>query len=157
MHGWIEFALFLLIALPITVIDIREYRIPDILTFGGIAGFVILKLLWKEQPVWMLGLEGAIGFGVFWLIRWMTKGQIGLGDAKFSAFIAVAAGFSTWFAALFIASVVGLVSAAVLIMVFKADRKTRIPFAPFLTVGAALSLLLIMTTSFRGVLPDFRM
>ena len=150
MHGWIEFVLFLLVALPITFFDIREYRIPDLLTFGGIAVFIILKLFWKEQPIWMLALEGAIGFGVFWLIWWVTRGQIGLGDAKFSAFIAVAAGLTAWFSTLFMASVIGLVSAAVLIMIFKANRKTRIPFAPFLTIGATISLLF---NGFRGLLP----
>ncbi len=157
MRAWIELVLFLLIALPITIIDVREYRIPDLLTFGGITAFFLLKLLWNEQPVWILVSEGAVGFGVFWLIWWVTRGQIGLGDAKYSAFIAVAAGFSTWFAALFIASVIGVMTAAVLIVLFKADRKTRIPFAPFLTVGAALSFLLMMTTSLRSFLPDFRM
>lgn len=157
MHGRIEVILFLLIALPVTIIDVREYRIPDFLTFGGIAAFILLKLLWNEQPAWTLVSEGAVGFGVFGLIWWITRGQIGLGDAKYSAFIAVAAGFSTWFAALFIASVVGVVTAAVLIVLFKADRTTRIPFAPFLTVGAALSFLLMMTTSLRSILPDFRM
>jgi len=154
MHGWIEFVLFMFVALPITFFDIREYRIPDFLTFGGIAAFIVFKLLWKEQPIWMLALEGAIGFGVFWVIWWLTKGQIGLGDAKFSAFIAVAGGLSIWFASLFIASIIGLMCAVVLIVLFKANRKTRIPFAPLLTMGAALSLLL---NGFRGLLPDFRM
>ena len=152
MHVWIEFTLFLLIALPITFFDIREYRIPDFLTFGGIAAFIVLKLLWHEEPVWMLVLEGAIGFGVFWLIWRLTNGQLGLGDAKYSAFIAVAVGLSSWFVALLIASFAGLVGAAMLMVLFKFDRKTRIPFAPFLTMGAAISILL---SGFRGQLPGF--
>lgn len=153
MHVWIEFILFLLIALPVTFFDIRDYRIPDFLTFSGIAAFIFLKLLWHEESAWMLVLGGTTGFGVFWLIWRLTNGQIGLGDAKYSAFIAVAAGLSSWFVALFIASFVGLVGAAVLIMLFKFDRKTRIPFAPFLTMGAAISILF---HGFRGLLPDFR-
>ena len=135
MRSWIEFALFLLVALPITYFDIREYRIPDSLTFSGIAVFVILKLFWKEQPFGMLALEGIIGFGAFWLIYRASGGQIGMGDAKFSALIAVAAGLSTWFAALLVASVTGLLCAALFIILFKADRRTRFPFAPFLPLA----------------------
>ena len=152
MHGWIEFALFLLVALPVTFFDIREYRIPDLLTFSGVAAFVVIKLLWNEQSVGTLALDLAVGFGVFWLIWWMSSGQMGLGDAKFSAFIAVAGGLTTWFGALFVASTTGLATAAVLKLLCKSDRPARIPFAPFLTLGAAVSL---QFQGFHHLLPDF--
>ena len=152
MHGWIEFALFLLVALPVTFYDIRQYRIPDFLTFSGVAAFVVIKLLWKEQSVGTLALDLAVGFGVFWLIWWMTSGQMGLGDAKFSAFIAVAGGLTTWFGALFVASTTGLAAAVVHKLLSKSDRAARIPFAPFLTLGAAVSL---QFHGFYHLLPDF--
>lgn len=141
MQVWIEFVVFLLVAIPITLIDIRQFRIPDCLSLGGVAVFVALKLIWREQPIELVASELVLGFGVFWLIRRVTKGQIGLGDAKYSAFIAVAAGLSAWLVSLFIASVIGLLCAVVLIVIFKVDRRARIPFAPFLTAGATLAIL----------------
>lgn len=134
--------MFLLFAVPTTIFDLREYRIPDALTFGGIAAFFVLKLLLKEDSFLTLCGECFIGFGAFWLIRIFSKGRMGLGDAKFSALIAVAAGISLWCAALFIASLIALAWAGLLIGVRKADRRTRIPLAPFLTLGAVLALLL---------------
>ncbi len=142
MNVWIELGLFLLFAIPITIFDLREYRIPDALTIGGILLFFAIKLLAGEEPVWLLCAECSTGFGLFWLIRLVSKGRMGLGDAKFSALIAVAAGFFPWFAALFIACAAGLVCSAVLVAFFKADRGMRIPFAPFLSVGAAAALCL---------------
>ncbi|MGO9409239.1 MAG: prepilin peptidase [Spirochaetia bacterium] len=141
MEVWIEFVVFLLVAIPVTFIDIRHYRIPNYLSLGGVVVFVALKILWREQAIPTVVTELVVGFGVFWLIWRFTKGQIGLGDAKYSAFIAVAAGLSAWLISLFVASVIGLLCAAVLIVFFKVDRHARIPFAPFLTAGAILAIL----------------
>lgn len=141
MNRWIELFLFALFAFPIALIDIREYRIPDVLTLGGTVVFIVLKLFWENQPAYQLAAELCVGFGVFWLIWRLTDGRIGLGDAKLSAFIAVTTGFPGWFASLFIASFLGLLSAVVLVGLFKADRKVAIPFAPFLTTGAFVAIL----------------
>jgi prepilin signal peptidase PulO-like enzyme (type II secretory pathway) len=140
MSQYHQFVLFLLFAFPITVIDMRECRIPDFLSLGGVAVFAALKLLTGEQsPVQVLA-ECLVGFGVFWLIWRFTGGQLGLGDAKYSMLIAVAAGFSAWFAALLFASLAGLVVAGIMIRGLKLDRRTRIPFAPFLTMGTVLAI-----------------
>ncbi|MGA2479297.1 MAG: A24 family peptidase [Spirochaetia bacterium] len=150
MQNWIFVSLFLLVAIPITLFDLKEYRIPDFLSLGGIAVFILLRLLWQRQPPWIVVLDGAVGFGAFWLIWWVTKGQLGLGDAKYSALIAVAAGLSGWLVALLAASVVGITCVGIFIVIFRADKKMRIPFAPFLTLGATASLLF---ESFRGLIP----
>jgi prepilin signal peptidase PulO-like enzyme (type II secretory pathway) len=142
VNNWIELSVFLLFAIPIAIFDLREYRIPDLLTLGGILVFTLLKLLWDREPIWLVAAEGAAGFGVFWLIRLVTKGKMGLGDAKFSAMIAIAAGFFFWLAALTIASIAGLVIAVILIGRRKMTRGQRIPFAPFLGFGAAAALVL---------------
>ena len=140
MKMWIELGLFLVIAFPITIVDIRDQRIPDPLSLGGIALFVAVKLIGKEQTLPMVAAEVLIGFGLFWLIWRFSGGQIGLGDAKYSALIAVAAGLPAWLAALFVASTIGLLFALVAIRGGRLHRRARIPFAPFLTCGAALAI-----------------
>jgi prepilin signal peptidase PulO-like enzyme (type II secretory pathway) len=67
---------------------------------------------------------------------------MGLGDAKFSALIAVAAGLLPWLVTLFIASVAGLAFAVAMLWLFRRDLRARIPFAPFLTIGAVFAILL---------------
>jgi prepilin signal peptidase PulO-like enzyme (type II secretory pathway) len=142
MQAWINISVFLLFAVPITVFDVKEYRIPDLLTLGGILVFALMKLLLEKESIGIIAAECAVGFGVFWLIRFFSKGRMGLGDAKYSALIAVAAGFYSWFIALFIASVVGIACVVVLIRFSRMDRAQRIPFAPFLSVGALAALVL---------------
>ncbi len=136
----IGYCAFLLFALPITVCDIREYRIPDYLTLGGLLVMIVLKLLLGQSPLTEIALPCTLGFGTFWLIHRLTGGRLGLGDAKYSALIAVAVGLLPWFIALLTASIAGLIYAAVMIVFFRMDRRKRIPFAPFLTLGAALSV-----------------
>jgi leader peptidase (prepilin peptidase)/N-methyltransferase len=137
-----ELGLFILFAVPITIFDLKEFRIPDALTIGGILLFFVIRLLAREEPFLLLCIECFTGFGFFWLVRFLTKGRLGLGDAKYSAFIAVSAGLYPWFAALFIACAAGLAAAAIPIVFFKADRGMRIPFAPFLSIGGAGALCL---------------
>ena len=145
----IDLPLFLLFALPIGFYDAREYRIPDLLSLGGILAFLLLHILrWNgEGGLWDSVTACALGFGSFWLIRTVSGGKLGLGDAKFSALIAVAAGLSGWFAALLVASVAGLLWAAVMMGIFRADRRMRIPFAPFLGLGGTLAI------AFRNLYP----
>jgi leader peptidase (prepilin peptidase)/N-methyltransferase len=133
--------LFLLFAVPISFFDIREFRIPDALSLGGMALFLLLRLLLPGGDPLIAAAECATGFAAFWLVHRFTKGRMGLGDAKYSALIAVAVGLQGWFLALFVASVAGILFFLAFMGLRKADRGTRIPFAPFLSLGAALSML----------------
>jgi leader peptidase (prepilin peptidase)/N-methyltransferase len=150
MLNWFHLDLFLLFSVPIALVDMRDYRIPDLLTFGGTAVFFVLDLLLGRQTAPTMAFHWLVGFGVFWLLWKLTGGGIGLGDAKFSAFIAVALGLPAWFMALLAASIIGLLAAGVLVGAFKMDRRAAIPFAPFLTVGAAIALMLAIVGGGKG-------
>ncbi len=142
MKAAIEICLLLVFAVPITVMDIRRYRIPDVLTLSGILFFVVLNLSLGEATPASLALRCGVGFGLFWLIHRFSKGKMGIGDAKYSALIAVAAGLLPWLVTVFIASLAGVAFGVVMIGFFHRDRQARIPFAPFLTVGAVSAMLL---------------
>lgn len=138
----LDLPLFLLFAVPIAICDLREFRVPDVLSLGGILAFVLLRMLGWTGPLtlWDPLVGCAMGFGSFYFIRKATRGKLGLGDAKFSALIAVAAGTRGWLVAVLVASLAGLLCAAVMIGAFQASGKTRIAFAPFLALGGALAI-----------------
>jgi len=133
-------AVFAAFALPITVFDWREMRIPDALSLGGTAIAIILAMLRPGFSPLELALEVFASFGVFWIISVATGGKLGLGDVKYSVFIAVALGLSGWLATIAVAAVTGLAVALVIVLRDRAALDTRIPFAPFLTFGAVVSL-----------------
>jgi prepilin signal peptidase PulO-like enzyme (type II secretory pathway) len=132
--------LFLLFAVPISLFDIREFRIPDLLSLGGIALFLLLSIILPGGNPMEAAVACAVGFAAFWLIHRLTKGRMGLGDAKLSALVAAAVGLRSWFLALFLASVAGILFVVALMGMRRADRGTRIPFAPFLSLGAVASM-----------------
>jgi len=136
----VEYSLFLLVAAPILVFDVREYRIPDILSLGGLLVLSGLQLAFAQATLGEIAVECCLGYGSFWLIHRLTRGGMGLGDAKFSALIAVAVGVLPWLVALLAASLAGLAFAGFRIFVLGRDRRARIPFAPFLTFGAMVSV-----------------
>jgi leader peptidase (prepilin peptidase)/N-methyltransferase len=89
-----------------------------------------------------MAVEALIGFGVFWVIAVATGGKLGLGDAKYSVLIALSLGLYGWLTTLAVASVTGLAAGLVLVLRGGFPRDARIPFAPFLTLGAAVSIVM---------------
>jgi len=142
MYTWWRIAAFAVFAIPITLVDLKHLRIPDALSLGGIAAILVLDVLVLKAAAVSMALEATVGFGVFWLIRLVTGGKLGAGDAKYSVLIALSLGLLGWLTTIAVASVTGLVAALVLIRGLKVSLKTRIPFAPFLTLGAAVSIAL---------------
>ncbi|MCK5201790.1 MAG: hypothetical protein KAR21_25730, partial [Spirochaetales bacterium] len=58
------------------------------------------------------------------------------GDVKFAALMGVFIGFPGWFAAAGLASLLGLIFASAGLISGKLNKSSKIPFAPFLTVGS---------------------
>lgn len=137
-------ASILVLAVPLTVTDLREHRLPNRLTYLAIAisGSTVLvsglvTRSWLELAM-ALGL-GFITATIGYLMA-MLKG-IGMGDVKLLIATNMALGwFSPWLVIGMLAigfSLASLVSLG-LIALRKADLKTPIAMGPFLLLGFAL-------------------
>jgi prepilin signal peptidase PulO-like enzyme (type II secretory pathway) len=126
---------------PIFYYDIRERRIPDVLTFSGIAALLACRLAAGRFSAVDLaaGLVGFGAIGAFWLF---SRGRIGLGDAKLSALLALLLGLWGWILAVFLASFTGILCCLVMMALGRMSGRESIPFAPFLILGAAASFFL---------------
>ena len=164
--NWIDAAIFFSAIVPIAVIDVRTKRIPDVLVLTALLLICIRRILFSyllaldpgllhvsdlflpyiltPHPItapWFF-LDGAIGFAFIWLFRFFSKGKIGLGDAKLSGLIALFVGFPAWILAILVASITGIVYATIQMARAKMKRQDRIPFAPFLGLGALVGFIL---------------
>jgi prepilin signal peptidase PulO-like enzyme (type II secretory pathway) len=148
MVPWWRLAVFGVFSIPITYYDVRDLRIPDALSLGGAAAFVVLQILAPVRPASTVLIEAVIAFGVFAAITFATGGKLGLGDAKYSLLIVLALGKLGWLTTLAVASVTGLVVGLVMVRRHRLPADARIPFAPFLTFGAAVSI--VMERIFPG-------
>jgi len=136
----VRHALFFAFAIPISIIDAQTLRIPDALSLGGIAAFLLYELLFPTSVLLSRILGGSFGFLLFLLLRETTKG-LGFGDVKYAAFIGIYAGFRLSFVVLLCASCLALFYALISRHLKNDGYKVRIPFAPFLTVGSVCATL----------------
>ncbi len=127
-------ALFLLAAVPITVIDLRTRRIPDALSLGGLAALAAFDLAARSPAFLESAAAGAFAFLLFWAVRAATKG-LGFGDVKYAAMLGFFSGPRLLPLAFFTAAA-GALAWALFAVLFRGRPKTeRIPFGPFLSLG----------------------
>lgn len=132
-----------LFALYLSLVDIREMRIPNrTLMWGCIATFttMILVGLTLAEPMRILQAVGggAISIASFFLLHLARPSGLGMGDVKFAGLIG---GTLSWIA--FPSGLVGLAiaffsSSLYAIFSFSILRRSIrrvIPFAPFMTFG----------------------
>lgn len=138
----------LLIALPllsilvvITHIDLRLQLIPDKITFPGMIYFVLIRTFYRLDPWWDYILGFFIAGGLLWLIAILSRGGMGGGDIKLMAMTGLAIGWKWALLAFFIATLVGGLVGAALLLSRRVGRKDAIPFGPFLAIGITLAYL----------------
>jgi leader peptidase (prepilin peptidase) / N-methyltransferase len=133
----LRIVVFCLTLIVISIIDIREYRIPDRIIFPLQIFLLLYDLVFARSMIPVNVLSGLFSFFLFYAIQRWTKG-LGFGDVKLSGVIGYAIGVQCWFIASLCASLSGL-----LFCVLRTGADKKIPFSPFLSLGAFLSLILI--------------
>jgi leader peptidase (prepilin peptidase)/N-methyltransferase len=132
----------------ITFIDLDFQIIPDRITLpwiplGLLAGSFVAPDPFSREVMlgWSTSLIGAaLGFGLFYLIAVVSRGGMGGGDVKFMAGVGALLGWKGVLLTTFSGSLTGSVVGILLIRLKGKGRKTKIPFGPFLTLGAIVSL-----------------
>jgi leader peptidase (prepilin peptidase)/N-methyltransferase len=147
------FSLFLFALIVATFIDLEFFLITDVVSLGGIpvgvlAAAVIPSLMGKTS-MWgaaTASFFSSVGAGLLlWLIAFfgkiiLKKETMGMGDIKLMAMIGAFLGIEKACLALFFGSVVGSLIGVLLILKGNAQWKSKIPFGPYLAIGALLAL-----------------
>jgi leader peptidase (prepilin peptidase)/N-methyltransferase len=141
-----EFPVFLIFALLATAlviiafIDIDYQIIPNIITFPGIPLGLISTYFFLPHSILnaIIGLLG--GGGLLLLMAIIYPGGMGGGDIKMVAMLGAFLGWQKVFLTIFIGSLIGSIIGIALMLIKKWGRKTKIPFGPYLALGALLSI-----------------
>lgn len=131
-------------------VDLREHRIPNIFpVIMALSGVVCLACLYFTDAdgsfsYILSSIVGTVACAICMLIVYaFTKGGIGMGDIKLLCSLALLGGANALACTAAIGAIsCGLVTAALLITKKKSIKKDALPFAPFLFLGYALSVLL---------------
>ncbi len=155
---------FIAVLIVVTFIDIDHQIIPDVISIPGVVVFFLASFagrhhigffkilpdniahLTAELPIPMMTYNSILGIliggGSLYLVAWvyylLTKKEgMGGGDIKLLAMIGALIGWEGVFFTIFIGSAVGTVAGiAMMIGTRLVDTKLRIPFGPFLSIGA---------------------
>ena len=138
--------IFLTFGLALSVIDQRNKRLPNVLTFP--LYLILVSILGLDTLVnhhgqrFLVALASSLLLALFYtLLNVVSRGGMGLGDAKLALSVGLLAGyisgfmvFVTTFTAFFLGALIGVVAIAF----GRSTRKTALAFGPFIFCGLLL-------------------
>jgi len=142
---YLLYFLFLSALIVITVIDLYHQIIPDVISLPGV-GIGLLASLVLPHLTFLNSLTGALlGGGSLFLVatlyQWFFKREgMGGGDVKLLAMVGAFLGWKAVILTILFSSFIGSITGIIFIAVKGKNLKYAIPFGPFLSLGAVLSL-----------------
>jgi len=128
------------ILLVIFMIDLKTLTIPNGLVLAiGVLGIINMIVNSNYIVDYILGFFSVSS--ILFLIAIITKGKMGGGDIKLMAVAGLLLGWQKIILSLLLGSVVGAVIGLTLIGFKIVDKKTLIPFGPYLAIGIMISVL----------------
>jgi leader peptidase (prepilin peptidase) / N-methyltransferase len=137
------------IGVALSMIDLDVKRLPNKIVLPSyVVAAVLLTVASVATSNWDALLRAAIGgvaLYVFYFALGVIKpGAMGFGDVKLAGILGMYLGWLGWgqlVVGAFLGFLLGGVVGGVLMAVQKADRKSKIPFGPFMILGAYLAVL----------------
>ncbi len=136
------FGVFAVLSALLAVIDVREHRLPNRLVLPLYPVGLVLPVaasLTGEPTAAIRALLAAAALFVFYFVLHRAGGGMGAGDVKLAGAIGLFLGTLGWAETVLGAAagfVLGGLWSVVLLASRRADRRTRIPFGPFMLAGA---------------------
>lgn len=130
LKWWVLFS----VLLTLSMIDLEFQLIPDLISLPGVVAGILLN-----YSHWAPALFGALlGYAVVTAVILLSRGGMGWGDAKLLAMIGAFLGWRGVMVSLFGGSLLGSVVGIILLTSRRIDRKTPMPFGPYLSLGALI-------------------
>ena len=133
--------LFVLLLVPITLIDLEHHIIPNVLTGIGAVGAIVLLVLFDSDSIVEHLIAATAAGGFFLLAAIVYPAGMGMGDVKLAAVMGLFLGRAVA-PAIFAALIAGTLIGGVIIARYGMDegRKKGIPFGPWLAFGSLVGL-----------------
>ncbi|MDR2578820.1 MAG: prepilin peptidase [Chitinispirillales bacterium] len=139
-------AVSIMLLIPISVIDIRHYIIPDRFTLPFLAIALAVSFIPGGLPPVQSLLGALAGGGSLFLMGVigtfvLKKGDaMGMGDVKLMAWLGALWGYKAALIGIAFGALFGSIAGGVMILTRKLNDDHRIPFGPFLGVGTVAAI-----------------
>ncbi len=142
------FCVFFAMLVAISFTDLSHRLVPRRLLYPALAlivpllvGASALDHTWHDLTGSVIA--GVIAFGLFFAVWWFIPRGMGFGDVRLAGVIGITIGYLSLlhaYVAFLAGFIVGMVFGVVVMVISSSGRKTRIPFAPSLAVGAVIAV-----------------
>jgi len=144
-YQYFLFLLFTSALVTISFIDLHHKIIPDVLSLSGIvvglaASFMPGTISWLDSLIGIIAGGGSLFLVAFVYERITGREGMGGGDIKLLAMIGAWLGWRQLYLIVLISSLVGAIVGIVFLLVAGKGLRVRIPFGPFLSLGAIACL-----------------
>jgi leader peptidase (prepilin peptidase)/N-methyltransferase len=144
-YQYLLYFLFTSVLLIISFIDFHHKIIPDVLSLPSIligiaVSFGLIDIKWSDSLIGLLA--GGASLYLVGIVYEFLTGREGLGggDVKLLAMIGAWMGWRALPMIVLMASLAGILAALVFLIYTRKGLRTRIPFGPFLSLGAVMYL-----------------
>ncbi len=142
------FAVFFAMLVSVSITDLSHRLVPRWAIYGSVALIVPLLVVTSAvdhrwDHLWGAAIGGAVAFVVFFAIWWFVPRGMGYGDVRLAGVIGITTGYLSLihaYLAFLAGFVIGMVFGLVMMAVLASGRKTKIPFAPALAIGAVVAV-----------------
>ena len=139
-------AIFLLLLIALALIDLEHMILPDELTLGGGALFLLYSFInpfLDPLPAFLSAVGGALVLtGLFFFYLKVRKIEgLGFGDVKMMVLLGAFLGPEKLIVTVLVSSLLGLFVGLLLILFRGKNLQMALPFGTFLSMGAVISLL----------------
>lgn len=139
------YLVFTAIGIALALIDLDVRRLPDVIVLPAYPVLAALLVIDTDGHALLRAVyAGAALYAFYFLIAVLAPGSMGFGDVKLAGVLGGVLGYLSWGALLtgaFLGFLLGAVVGVLLIVVRRADRKSAVPFGPFMIVAAWASIL----------------
>lgn len=154
---------FTAIGVALSAIDLDTRRLPNAVvlpSYPVIAVLLTASAAWQGDfwPLLRAGLGGLALFAFFCVLAVARPAGMGFGDVKLAGLIGMVLGYLSWRALVigaFAGFLLGAVVGVAIMAARRGDRRTALPFGPFMVAGALLAVFLAdaLTGAYLGMLP----
>jgi leader peptidase (prepilin peptidase) / N-methyltransferase len=124
----------------LAVIDLKYRLVLNVLIFPAIAATLLIRCLAPGGNPLAVLIGGAFGFAIFAATALVRPGELGAGDIKLATWLGLFFGFPDALWALMVGILTGGLIAGILLVSRRGTRKSQMPYAPFLCLGALVAL-----------------
>ncbi len=145
IYHYFIFLIFTSSLIVISFIDLKHQIIPDVISIPGIIAGLIISFF-SPHITWYDSLLGiAVGGGLLYLFALIfellvKKEGMGGGDIKLLAMMGAWMGWKSILFIILVSSLIGSILGTIALLLSKKGLRARIPFGPFLALGALIYL-----------------